>query len=242
MCSKKPKLTMEKEIEGMPKSSPTGYFFPWNNVSGDFDISSYQSSYSEGLVTPKMLDKMIAGLRKTGYYPRTDHCGCLLLYTAILILVVGLLVSGLSPIFTYQAGPGAFFSTLFGGIILTLVVGSCLMYTAISRICKRAEVRRQKLARALIDFVETDLQGFHTKVYLSPAGGYIAMEFKWKDYIDEEVAKIHRQAIIPGPPAPIPYNANPLIPFIAVEGIDINQNPAQIDPRLYAVPYPNEVV
>ena len=164
----------------LKESGLTGYVFPYNNYIKSFDVTSYNPSFSEGVITMEDIDALMMDVNSIPEM-RPVECGLLewLFIIPVFVVVGGFLVSS-TEISHRNSNVLGFLLYIYGSIVLCCLISFkiCCMIT------KRQEERRfkikQKLSAILIHHQETTFRGKNSVLTTNHSCSAIFITFKDK--------------------------------------------------------------
>lgn len=167
----------EMEIRSMPRSGPSGYYFPY---SGNFyDRSSYNPAYSDGIIGPHEVDAL---LNEINNHPLIQvgvcskwACFLFLSFAPFVLSLVNLF--GLFKKDAFSV-PRFVIAIIFFVVALVAVI---YFWRNLARFhAERLALREQGINEIIKKHEMTTFQGKNVLIRMSTHHGYIAMEFLWK--------------------------------------------------------------
>ena len=187
------------ELNTMPQSGMTGYYFPFNYELAGYDMSSYNSSYSDNTISQHEVAGFINEINALPETP-VSTCNCL---SCLLALILPLCIFGMvgatlgimlnlqrsTYVYNPTTGTSSYQTTgipLTTAIISVVVIDVTLIAVLVTSIvCINKHTIQKALARknAITQVINKYQPQFDAKnviLRLSTHGAYIAMEFKWR--------------------------------------------------------------
>lgn len=181
------------ERMSMPQSGPFGYYFPF--LSGNYDSSSYDPSYSEGQITQDQINTLMQAVNS---YPLKDPQGgqCKMIIGVSIAMAVGLvlLIIGLA------VGNTTF---LVISIILFVLIVVGAIAGGVYYVYQRTKKREAEFVPILDEQRKTTFANQNIVLKQSKYGTYIYIQFAWKGAANPASA-----GLVPGQ-VPPQYNLPP---------------------------------
>ena len=180
----------------MPQSGLTGYYFPYVRAMNGYSDSTYNPSYSDGVISPNDISRFVGDVNALPDTRIPNFCGLLVCICAWPFTMVGTLLfvtlNTQRQVYTcptygpcYYVTKGIFNpNTIWLPIVLTILLHIGFFITVLMILVKKANawrLRRNTAINACINHhMNTTFSGKNVIVRLSNHGSYIAIEFKWR--------------------------------------------------------------
>ena len=176
-------IQFNKELKSAPQSGLLGYYFPWNAYLKAYDTSSFDPSYSEGLVSQIDLHFIMRDINAIrGFDPSKSGPRSMWCLSVIPILALGI----------YFSSGEFFLEDLKSRILLlisTLLLTIALLWTFNAVHSFKERKRTQKCSKLLSKILErhqnSTLYGKQVIARASPNAAFISLEFSFRSKYSE---------------------------------------------------------
>lgn len=157
------------EQDSMPQSGMFGYYFPYSQADDTYDLSSYNSAFSDGRIQYQQLQPIVEEIKKS--LRSSNGCNKLLLASPI-IWVVYIIVIIVSKWLIWVILVALLIATV-------LQIGLCYYASVLNRRNKMDHMK-VSITKILQKHQNSTFKDQHVLIRLSKEASYIAFEFGWK--------------------------------------------------------------